>query len=210
MDAAVQVRLPIPESRCWWLFRIPRTEIEMMRFLEKAFLNNRLTFRLSVLADEAIRSNDPIFVRATGCTIREIRVLRLIDDHPGITFIEICRVTGLERSLTSRIIRRLLALEFVQREGVEADARRYQLSTTSKGKSCRKDARTLSDGLESRLLQPLNATELATLTELLERLANWVRSPEYAKLLTEYPSATAHSEPTSATARPPRSRRRTG
>ena len=79
----------------------------MARLPDKAFLNDRLTFRLDVLAAEAIGANDALFVEATGCTIREVRVLRLIDDYPGITFVEICRVTGLERSLTSRLIRHL-------------------------------------------------------------------------------------------------------
>ena len=88
----------------------------MVEHSEKVFLNERLTFRLDVLAQEAISANDAIFVKTVGCTIREVRVLRLIDDLPGITFIEICRATGLERSLASRIIRRLLALQLIRRD----------------------------------------------------------------------------------------------
>ena len=113
----------------------------MIEQSEKAFLNERLTFRLDVLAQEAISANDAIFVKAVGCTIREVRVLRLIDDHPGTTFIEICRTTGLERSLASRIIRRLLAWQLVRRDNDAADARRFGLSTTSLGKHRRTEAR---------------------------------------------------------------------
>lgn len=115
--------------------------------------------------------------------IREVRVLRLIDDYPGITFIEICRATGLERSLTSRIIRALLAGGLVKREGVETDARKYGLSITALGKRKRLEARALSDQLEEVLLKPLSADELTRLKDMLDRLAAWVRAPEYSAAL---------------------------
>ena len=157
----------------------------MVRFPEKAFLNDRLTFRLDVLAQEAIGANDAIFVETLGCTIREVRVLRLIDDYPGITFIEICQATGLERSLASRIIRRLLELELVRRDNDSEDARRFGLSTTKIGKERRIASRALSDSLEKVLFQPLEGNELRQLTSMLDRLALWVRSPEYKQALAE-------------------------
>ena len=158
----------------------------MARLPDKAFLNDRLTFRLDVLAAEAIGANDALFVEAMGCTIREVRVLRLIDDYPGITFVEICRVTGLERSLTSRLIRRLLALGLVEREGEESDARRYRLSTTKLGRARRLTARALSDRLEAVLTRPLGKGELDGLKSMLDRLACWIRSEEYKQALAEY------------------------
>lgn len=161
-------------------------ESKVVRFPEKAFLSDRLTFRLDVLAGEAISANDHIFEKTVGCTIREVRVLRLIDDYPGITFIEICKATGLERSLASRIIRRLLALEFVRRDNATDDARRYELSTTALGKERRLVARDLSDCLEDVLFRPLERAELKQLKAMLDRLALWVRSDEYKDSLTEY------------------------
>ena len=157
----------------------------MVEFADKAFLNDRLTFRLDVLAAEAIAANDALFVASVGCTIREVRVLRLIDDYPGITFIEICRATGLERSLTSRIIRRLIALELIQRDNATDDARRYRLSTTRLGKRRRLEARELSDRLEAVLVRPLAASEVEQLKATLDRLALWVRSPEYRQALSQ-------------------------
>jgi DNA-binding MarR family transcriptional regulator len=153
---------------------------------ERAFLNERLTFRLDVLAQEAISANDALFVKAVGCTIREVRVLRLIDDYPGITFIEICRATGLERSLASRIIRRLLALQLIRRDNDSKDARRFGLSTTDLGKRRRTEARALSDRLEVTLCAPLSAGERKQLNSLLDRLALWVRSAEYKQALAEH------------------------
>ena len=60
---------------------------------KKVFRNDRLTFRLHVLAQTAIDRNDAIFLSETGCSIRELRVLRLVADNPGITFVEITRLT---------------------------------------------------------------------------------------------------------------------
>ncbi|MDO8885154.1 MAG: MarR family transcriptional regulator, partial [Pseudotabrizicola sp.] len=57
----------------------------------KAFKNERLTYRLNIVAQEAITANDDIFLRQTGCRIRELRVLRLIDDTPGTSFAEIAK-----------------------------------------------------------------------------------------------------------------------
>jgi DNA-binding MarR family transcriptional regulator len=163
---------------------------DVVDFLETAFLNDRLTFRLDVLADEAIRANDEFFVETIGCTIREVRVLRLIDDYPGITFIEICRATGFERSLASRTIRRLLALQFVRRDNTDDDARRFLLSTTKLGKQRRIASRALSDRLEEMLLQPLTSHELKQLKSMLDRLALWVRSSEYNSALATYRHST--------------------
>ena len=166
----------------------------MVEQTERAFLNERLTFRLDVLAQDAISANDAIFVKAVGCTIREVRVLRLIDDFPGITFIEICRATGLERSLASRIIRRLLSLQLVRRENDAKDARRFGLSTTDLGKNRRTEARTLSDSLEVTLCAPLSAGERKQLNNLLDRLALWVRSTEYKQALAEHEATGAQGQ----------------
>lgn len=146
---------------------------------ENPFLNERLTYRLDVLAQTAIAANDAIFVRETGCRIRELRVLRLIDDTPGTTFREISRITGFERSLTSRIIQSLIGAGLIERENSADDARVFLLRSTAKGQEVRKVARVLSDRLERILTDPFSSSELETLNALLERLAIWVSSDTY-------------------------------
>lgn len=146
---------------------------------KKTFQNERLTYRLDIVAQEAIQANDAIFLRETGCRIRELRVLRLIDDTPGTTFAEIAKATGLERSLTSRIIQSLLGADLIYRENSPEDARVFQLRTTEQGKQVRQVARELSDRLEVILTEPLSAEELHTLNALLLRLGRWVTSQEY-------------------------------
>jgi DNA-binding MarR family transcriptional regulator len=152
---------------------------------EKPFKNDRLTYRLNVIADQAISANEAIFLRDTGCNIRELRVLRLIDDSPGTSFAEIARITGFERSLTSRIIQNLIAAELILRENSTTDARVFQLSTTEKGREVRRIGRALSDRLEAVLTRPLSESDLETLNQLLWRLGKWVSSSEYQDLLAQ-------------------------
>ncbi|PWK58022.1 MarR family winged helix-turn-helix transcriptional regulator [Roseicyclus mahoneyensis] len=152
---------------------------------QKTFRNERLTYRLNIVADQAIAANDKIFVRETGCSIRELRVLRLIDDTPGTTFREIAHVTGFERSLTSRIIQSLIGAGLIERENAAGDARVFLLRTTAKGQEVRRIARGLSDRLELILTEPLSRAELETLNGLVERLAVWVRSDSYRNRLED-------------------------
>jgi DNA-binding MarR family transcriptional regulator len=152
---------------------------------EMPFKNHRLTYRLNVIADQAITANESIFMRETGCNIRELRVLRLIDDSPGTTFAEIARITGFERSLTSRIIQNLIAEALILRENSSTDARVFQLFTTEKGREVRRIGRMVSDRLEAVLTRPLSEAELDTLNQLLWRLGKWVSSSEYQELLEQ-------------------------
>jgi DNA-binding MarR family transcriptional regulator len=150
---------------------------------DRTFRNERLTYRLNIVAQQAITANDEIFLRETGCRIRDLRVLRLIDDTPGTTFAEIAKATGFERSLTSRIIQNLIGAGLIERENSSQDARVFLLSTTEKGKATRQVARQLSDRLEVILTDPLSAQELRALNEILARLGSWVTSEDYKQAL---------------------------
>ena len=152
---------------------------------DRTFRNDRLTYRLNLVAQEAIDANDAIFQRATGCRIRELRVLRLIDDSPGTTFNAIARTTGFERSLTSRIIQTLIGQGLIARETSAEDARVFLLSTTPAGRQVREVARGLSDRLEVILTAPLSAQDKRALDDILARLGAWVGSAEYHAALRE-------------------------
>lgn len=154
---------------------------------DNIFRNERLTYRLNIVAQEAISANDEIFLRETGCRIRDLRILRLIDDNPGTTFAEIAKITGFDRSLTSRIIQTLIANGLIDRTNSTEDARVFLLSTTEKGKETRRIGRQLSDRLEVILTDPLSAQELRSLNEILARLGSWVTSEEYRQVLAEDP-----------------------
>lgn len=156
--------------------------------VDKPFSRERLTFRLDILAQEAIRANDHIFQARVGLKVHEVRVLRIIGQTPGVTFVELVQRARMERSLTSRIIQRLIRQALVRRENDEADARRFRLFTTPEGDATREVARKLSDALEEILLAPLPVAEAHRLDALLARLAEWIRSEEYEQKLAAFES----------------------
>lgn len=156
-----------------------------------SFPSKRLTYLLEVIADEAIAGNDAIFLRELGCSIREMRVLRIVDDNPGITFVGIWEKSGLERSLTSRILQKLIGDGLLLRSSSESDARKYHLSTTPKGQQLRRRGRVISDALEGLLLAPFSPDDRARLFDQIERLGTWVRSNDYRRALEDFETPTA-------------------
>jgi len=153
---------------------------------KKIFKNERLTYKLQLISNLAISANENIFLRETGLTIRELRVLRLIDDNDGIIFVELCKMTAFDRTLTSRIVQKLIKLGLVLRKNDKIDARKFSLHTTKKGKNTRKIGRHLSNDLELILTDKLTSQEKETLDSLLDRMGAWVVSDEYLKTLSDY------------------------
>ncbi len=144
-----------------------------------ALPTRRLTFLMDIIAGEAIRANDGIFQRELGLTIRELRVLRIVDDNTGISFDHILRVTGLGQRSVAPHLRKLMEAGLVTRES-------GQYRTTEAGKALRQQGRTVSDSLEELLLGPLTRSEREALFAQLEMLARWVRSDTYHQTLDHY------------------------
>ena len=73
----------------------------------KAGPERYLTYRLDVLSTGAIRMANEVYATHCGLAVRELRILRLIDDNPGITFSDLTEETKFERSLASRLLNEL-------------------------------------------------------------------------------------------------------
>ncbi|MGP3698859.1 MarR family winged helix-turn-helix transcriptional regulator [Rhodobacter sp. NSM] len=145
----------------------------------------RFTYRLDAIAHRAIASNDDLFVRETGLTILEVRLLRMIGDDPGTSFVEISQRIAVERTKISRMLQKLLSLELIHRENAREDARKFRLFVTERGQMVRARSDVLSDRLEALLLAPLPTEEVAILNASLARVLDWVSSSEYASRIAE-------------------------
>lgn len=152
------------------------------------FSSKRLTYLLEIIANEAIAGNDAIFLRELGYSIREIRVLRIVDDNPGVTFVDVWDKSGLERSLTSRILQKLIGDGLLVRTSSGTDARKYHLSASDTGRALRQRGRAVSDALEDLLLDSFSPEDRQRLFEQIERLGQWVRSDDYKRALQDYPA----------------------
>jgi DNA-binding MarR family transcriptional regulator len=158
----------------------------------KIFFSDFLTYRLNVLAEAAIETGEAAFSDLIGGSIREVRVLRIIDDYPGIGFAEIVRATRLDRSLVSRLIQSLLKQGLIERRGAPDDARRYELHATELGQSRRASAQAITIAYEQLILSPLSPEQERAFRDALDILAEWVGSNVYEKRASELHAELVH------------------
>ena len=137
-------------------------------------LKQSVTYRLASVAEDAIRPAEGLFRARFGLDVHELRVLRLIDDEPGITFTALAARTKFERTSTSRILSRLVRSGLARRSIDPRDARSYRFTATARARAVRARADPLSLELEAVLLSPLSAGERRRFLAALEKLAAWV------------------------------------
>lgn len=153
-----------------------------------------LTYMFASIAGDAIKTGTRLFEQRIGLDVYHVRILRLIDDQPDITFTQLANQTRLERSATSRSLQRLIKAGLVERTNDAGDARQFHLVATAKGRSLRRKSDPLTEEMESLMLQALNGGERETFLVCLDKIALWVndgyrdavsrRFPEVDQMLT--------------------------
>ncbi len=139
----------------------------------------RLTNYLETLALTTIGKADGMVIELTGLSIRMLRILRIIDDNPGINFKKIVAITSLNPALVSKIVKDLRQKGFVDRIANDEDSRKYELATTPLGQKKRVEVRIVSDKLDAVLLSPLTPSEISNLFQSLIKLSQWSSSEQY-------------------------------
>lgn len=137
-------------------------------------VERHLTYRMDSLSSSAINMANDVYVQCCGLNVRELRILRLTDDNPGITFSSLAAETRLERSLTSRLLAKLIKDGLIRRTIGKKDARQFNLHTTSKGREICGKATQIAGEIEERFLTPLSAAERETLDSCIQKLTEWV------------------------------------
>jgi DNA-binding MarR family transcriptional regulator len=151
-------------------------------------LRQSLTYQLVSIAEDAIGQGAALFKWRFGFDVHELRVLRLIDDEPGVTFTALADKTKFERSATSRILTRLVKSGLVRRRIDDRDARQFRLFSTPKGRALRAQADPLSLELEALMLAPLSEAERQQFLGLLKRIADWVTGDFVGEMSRRSPS----------------------
>ena len=137
-------------------------------------VERHLTYRLDTLSSSAIERANEAYVRSCGLNVRELRILRLADDNPGITFSELVADARFERSLTSRLLSKLIKAGLIRRTIGKTDARQFNLHTTAKGRETCARATLVAGELEEHFLTPLTSAERDILFSCLQKLTEWV------------------------------------
>jgi DNA-binding MarR family transcriptional regulator len=127
-----------------------------------------------VLSTGAIRIANDVYLAGCGLAVRDLRVLRLVDDNPGITFSDLIEQTKFDRSLVSRLLNGLLRDGLIERRNNADDARVFHLRTTVAGKKRRRLATQIGRKIEALVLKPLNESQRASLLDSIELLTVWI------------------------------------
>ncbi len=137
-------------------------------------VERHLTYRMDTLSSSAIDMANEVYVQCCGLNVRELRILRLTDDNPGITFSDLAAETRFERSLTSRMLSKLIKVGFIRRTIGKKDARQFNLHTTAKGREMCEKVTQIAGEMEEYFLTPLTAAERDTLDFCIQKLTEWV------------------------------------
>ena len=92
---------------------------------------------LLTLLHRASQRADQLFVQhvgKTGLTPRQFAVLHAVSEKDGLSQIDIMAATGIDRSSTADLVRRLVRSGCLQRRRTRRDARVYAVRLTPKGR----------------------------------------------------------------------------
>lgn len=115
---------------------------------------------------------------AFGLDVRTLRLLRTINDRPGITATSLHKLTMVEKTLLSKDLKVLIEKRLVRRAIYPADARQYQLFATNEGEKIRIASDKLGHKIESELLAALSMTEQSQLDTILSKLLDSFQKDE--------------------------------
>lgn len=133
-------------------------------------LQDLLLFRLSRLLSTAGTPVIRLCEGELGITWREWRVIASL--RPSVTMLssELARHTQLDRARTSRCISSLLEKGLIHRQPVPGDMRKATVSLTDKGCAVYASFFPVVLALNARLLQSLNADQMAILDSTLTQV----------------------------------------
>ena len=105
-----------------------------------------------------------------GLTMSRARVVSTLARNEGVTQAELATLLGIEAPTLKRQIDALQAQGFVERRGMDGDARKRALFLTDKGRSAR--ISQFMDKVRGQILEGLQPEDAARLTEALEQIAD--------------------------------------
>lgn len=108
-----------------------------------------------------------------GLTPRQFAVLLGVFQNDGINQTDLVRLSGIDRSTLTEILRRLSARGLIQRRRMERDQRSNILSVTPVGVQALEDAFGAMERAQKRIMEPVPAGQRAAALELLSLLAGY-------------------------------------
>jgi DNA-binding MarR family transcriptional regulator len=105
-----------------------------------------------------------------GLTQKQVSVLWLVDDRPGIAQIDLGQRLQMDRATTMTIVNRLQARDYLRRERSEIDGRKQALYLTAPGRQALHKAKSCIAEHEAWLKGRFTPAEVEKLVEMLARI----------------------------------------
>jgi DNA-binding MarR family transcriptional regulator len=105
-----------------------------------------------------------------GLTQKQVSVLWLVDDRPGIAQIDVGQRLQMDRATTMTIVNRLQGREYLRRERSEIDGRKQALHLTDTGRKALGKAKACIAQHEAWLKERFTRAEVEKLVEMLARI----------------------------------------
>lgn len=105
-----------------------------------------------------------------GLTQKQVSVLWLVGDRPGIAQIDVGSNLSMDRATTMTIVNRLQDRGYLRRERSESDGRKQALFLTDEGMQALEDAKGCIAEHEAWLKSRFTAEEIEKLVEMLARI----------------------------------------
>ena len=103
-------------------------------------------------------------------TQKQVSVLWLVDDHPGMAQADLGRTLQMDRATVMAIVNRLQAKGLLKRGASTTDRRRQTLTLTDAGQEALRGARRAVESHEAWLKDRFSPAEVRTLIGLLSRI----------------------------------------
>lgn len=105
-----------------------------------------------------------------GLTQKQVSVLWLVSDHPGVAQIEVGNRLRMDRATTMTIVNRMQERGYLRRERSDRDGRMLALHLTAAGKDALDKARECIAAHEAWLKSRFTPDEVKKLVEMLKRI----------------------------------------
>lgn len=126
-----------------------------------------LLHRASQRADSLFARN----VRKPDHTPRQFAILQAVADASGISQTDIMAATGIDRSSTAELVRRLVTNGCLQRRRTRRDARIYAVRITARGRDMLAIGAAATRAAEEALMLPVPATQRQAFLNVLMLIA---------------------------------------
>lgn len=128
-----------------------------------------LTYKLDLLKTLATKAIDPHYQVLAGMRVRELRVLRLLHDQPGIAATELRHQLVLDKTLLSKNLAELERRGLIERRPHERDNRLQCLHLSAEGQRVWRACEQLGREIEADMFADLSPEEWEQLHTLLNR-----------------------------------------